>query len=372
MKALTKILLSVTVSLMCLFLCVGYAQLSDTLVLTGGVDFEPPKAIYIHKIDNLQTDGVTVNQKPTNIGYPSTKMMSEFVFSAKNASVTFDVYIINNTEFDHYYDVIEEYSSLEGIGGSFSYASTSLSVSVAQGTKVAVGEMAKFTVTIKYTGSSKNQTRRMLHEFDFVLDSKDLTQAASTGVTDRFAKILNNELDTDVTYLYNGGNVTVPKDSTYETMEKNMEWSSSGNFIGNLDGADGDDKALITALFGDTLLFPVGDQEDVPVTVMVKKSEVYNGGNSNNEIILYITADDLSARSAYVPIFAAVFHNNGTEWVQIGDIYEGEAKTCYYNISFMGYGSFDTDTWRSTKEYYGVAAKSNLAAVMAGYKAENP
>ena len=369
MKTWMKILLGISLSFACIFTSLGYARLTEDLVVEGYAEASPPNAIFIVGISNVQTSNATIHTTPINIGYPSTKVMSEIVFGGRNASVTFDVLIMNGTEFDQYFDVLEEYSEMEGVEGAFSYANIDWSSSVAQGTKISSGARMTFTITLTYTGRNTNQTRKMLHEIDFVLNSEDLTEAVSKGVTDKFADILNNRLEEDLTYTHNGNTITIDKNNTYQEVLEHMESDSSGNYIGNLMGADADDKALLSALFEGALTFTVGNEE-VPITVMVKEKNVY--GTNEKEMVLYITADDLSAWSSYVPVYAAVFSQNESgEWIQIGDIYAGEAQTNNYS-GWWGSGSFNTESWRSTEDYYGVASGSGINAVINGYVAQNP
>jgi hypothetical protein len=250
----------------------------------------------------------------------------------------------------------------------------SASTNVAQGTEIKPGELRTFTVTLTYTGSNTNQTRKMLNELIFKLNSDELTQIVSKGVTDKFKDILNNKLEEDITYEYDGQQITVDNAATYDKMVSQMETSSSsGKYIGNLLGANPDDTALLNALFEGTLTFPING-EDVPITVMVKEKNVY--GSSDKEMVLYITGDTLQGNNA--PVYAAVFSKdaNGV-WQQIGDIFEGSARVNGYNGSWTGTGSFDTESWYSTKEYYGVKptnswfSSSTIEKVMDGYEAQN-
>lgn len=368
MKTWMKVLLGISLSFMCVFASIGYAGFTSEILVQGEAELIPPNAIFIVEITNVRATDATVTTAPVNIGQPSTKVMSEIVFNNRNSSVSFDVLIMNGTEFNQYFDVLEEYAEIEGLTDSFSYANVDWSVTPAQGTQIKAGEKILFTVTLTYTGRNTNQTRKMLHEFDFVLNSEDLTEAVSKGVTDKFADILNNRLEEDLTYTYNGNSITVDKDNTYQEVIDHMESDFSGNYIGNLMGADADDKALLTALFEGALTFTVGNEE-VPITVMVKEKNVY--GTNEKEMVLYITADDLSAWSSYVPVYAAVFSQNESgEWIQIGDIYAGEAPTNSYS-GWWGSGSFNTESWRSTERYYGVASGSGINAVISGYVAQN-
>ena len=364
MKAWMKILLVVSLSLMCVFTSVGYAGFTSDIALIGEAELVPPDAIFIYGITNVRTSGTTVNTSPINIGEPSTKVMSEIVFSGRNSSVTFDVLIMNGTRFSQYFDVLEEYSEMEGVDGAFSYANIDWSTSVAQGMQIEPDEKMTFTVTLTYTGRSTNQTRKMLHEFDFVLDSNDLTEAVSKDVTDKFADILNNKLEEDIVYEYNGKDVTIDKDNTYQEVIEHMESDRTGNYIGNLMGSDTDDKALLTALFEGALTFAVGNEE-VPITVMIKEKDVY--GSSEKDMVLYITADDLSDRSTYVPVYASVFSKNASgEWEQVGEVFSGEAQTNSYS-GWYGSGSFNTETWRSTQVYYGVNTGKGIDVIMDKY-----
>jgi hypothetical protein len=297
--------------------------------------------------------------------------MSEVIFGGKNASVTFNVQIMNGTAITQYFDVLKEYTSMDGVEGSFSYSKVDASTSVSQGTRLASGEKMTFTVTLNYTGSGTNQQRRMLHEFIFVLHSDELTQAVSKGVTDKFADVLNNRLEEDITYDYNGTDITVDNANTYQAVVDHMESDSSGKYIGNLKGANGDDKALLTALFEGALTFTVGNEE-VPITVMVKEKNVYGDSNSEKEMVLYITADDLSTRFGSAPVYAAVFTKTASgTWEQIGDIFAGKASINGYSGSWLGTGSFNTESWESTQEYYGVTAGNGINAVINGYISKN-
>ncbi len=369
MKTWTKVVIGVALSFMCIFVSLGYAQLSTELTIKGSANIAPPNSIFIYEITDVVTSGATLTTSPVSIDFPSTKVLSEITFSGKGSYVTFNVHMLNGTLVDHIFDILEEMSTMTD-GSELSYAGVDWTVSPGQGTVVKAGQMTTFSVTLKYTGSGTNQTRKMLHNFNFELNSDDLTQIVSKGVTDRFADILNNMLEEDVYYEYDGKTNRVSKDSTFSAIDANMEgskpsWFSSGRYIGNLTGADADDLALMDALFGDTLTFPIDGKEE-PITVMVKEKNVV--GSSDLDMVLYITGDKLSATYTYVPVYAVVFSKNADGvWEQQGDIFAGEARTNNYSGTY-GSGSFDTETWRSKQVYYGKAVRSSIAAVMDGYE----
>jgi hypothetical protein len=200
------------------------------------------------------------------------------------------------------------------------------------------------------------------------MNSDDLTQAASKGVTNKFEDILNNALEEDIHY----DGITVDKDNTYQAFVNEMvTGDDSGRYIGNLKGSDAEDKALLTALFEGALTFTVGNEE-VPITVMVKEKNVYGDSNSEKEMVLYITADDLGTRFGSAPVYAAVFTKTASgTWKQIGDIFAGKASINGYNGSWYGTGSFNTESWESTEVYYGVAAGSEINDVIKGYVSQN-
>ena len=373
MKMWIKAILGISLSFMCLFTCVGYAAVSGNVVINGNVEAKPPNAIFIVDIYNVQTSKATVNLSPVNIGYPSTKVLSDITFEGNGSYVKFDVRVLNGTEYTQIFDVLKQYTEMEGVEGSLSYSNVKATSSIPQGTQLAPGEQEIFTITLTYNESwwntDSNKTRKMLYELDFVLDSNDLTQAVSKNITDKFANILNNRLENDINYSDNEGPHTVAKEQVYNELIKHMESGGTGAYIGNLNGADNDDKALLTALFEGELTFDIGGEE-VPVTVLVKQMNVYD--TSDAEMVLYITADDLSRSRTDAPVYVAVFTQNASkEWVQVGDIYSGEAPVCDYTTgSTWGSGSFNTDNWESTQAYYGVATGSSVAAIMSGFKAQ--
>ena len=370
MKTWIKAILCIALSLMCVFTGLGYAAISDQLIIEGDLRMTPPNALFIASISVVEPVSATIVSDPVNIGFPSTKMMTEILFESQNDSVTLEVLIVNGTPVAQYFDQLKQYPSMEGIEGSFSYERVKATVDPGQGTAIGAGERKTFTVTLKYTGTSTNQTRKMLYEFEFVLRSDDLTEAVSKGVTDKFADILNNRLEEEIKYVVDGSEKKVAPEKTYDAVINNMEDDTSGNYIGNLMGATAEDKALLTALFEGELTFPVGDQE-VPVTVMIKQKDVY-GSDNKDDLVLYITADDLGTRFSDVPVYAVVFSQDASgEWKQIGQIFAGEARVNGYNGSFLGTGSFNTESWKSINVYYGVSNGSDIKKIMTAYKAQN-
>ncbi len=374
MKRTMYVLLGVVFSFMVCLTCMGYAQVADDLTLEGEANYTPPNAIYIIDVKDVQTSDATVQTSPVNIGYPTTKVLSQATFSQRNATMTYVVTVVNNSQVDQIFDKMTSHASDDEVVGVFNYTGITCTASPGQGTVVRSGQTMDFTITCKYTGSSTNQSRNMLYSLSFVMDSDDLTQIVSKSVTGQFALILNNEMEEDVTYTLDGKEYVIPKDETYKIIDENMEGStpgffSTGRYMGNLEGADDDDKAILTAMFGEDLTFHIGDKE-VPVTIMMKEKNVY--GSGDYEMVLYITADDLADRSTYVPVYAVVFSKDADGyWQQIGDIFAGQARTNDYS-GWTGSGSFDTESWRSTAVYYDRVTGTSINDLMTAYTQQNP
>lgn len=376
MKKLFGILSGIAFSFMFCFTLLGYAKVTNTLVVDGKAEYTPPDAIYIIDVKQVTASSATFTTSPVNFGYPTTKVLSNVTYSSRNATVTYTVTVVNNSQVDQIFDKIEALESDDSTIDPFDYTNVTATVSPEQGTVVKRGETQDFTITYKYTGRDTNQERNSLYALKFVLDSDDLTQIVSASVTDRFAHILNNELTENVSYILNNREYTIQKEATFNAIDKNMEgttqgsgWNSTGRYMGNLSGADADDKAILTALFGDSLTFEISG-ETVPITIMIKEKRVY--GTNDLDMVLFITANDLSDRSTYVPVYAVVFSQDETGyWQQIGDIFAGEAQTNNYS-GWSGSGSFNTETWRSTAAYYGLRIGVDIEDIMTAYSKQNP
>ena len=61
MKVWTKNALCISLSLLCLFTCIGYAYISDSLAVSGNVELEvvEPEGIYISKVSVYSVNGIS-------------------------------------------------------------------------------------------------------------------------------------------------------------------------------------------------------------------------------------------------------------------------------------------------------------------------
>ena len=184
MKKWLYVLAGLAFSLMVCFTCVGYAQVTNDMSVEGEGVYTPPDAIYIIDIKEVTPTNATINTSPVNISYPSTKVMSNVTYARRNATVTYVVTVVNNSQVDQIFDTVKELDSDSSTTDAFNYTNVTATASPGQGTVVKRGETAEFTITYKYTGSSSNQTRNSLYQLSFVLDSDDLTQIVSLSVTE--------------------------------------------------------------------------------------------------------------------------------------------------------------------------------------------
>lgn len=389
MSKWTKILCCILAPLGVVFCFVGYAALTTTLTIEGTAEATPPDAIYITEIWDIQYAGsstVDADGAPTRVAFPSTKFLSNINFNSAGSTVSFMVRIKNGTPYNQIFDILKPYSELEGVGAGYDASNITATAGIEQGTVIPAGEEVECRVVL--TADARGISRHMLYEFQFVLNSADLTEKISQRVTERFAEILNNELG-EITYSYEKSSwfgwvtetvtETVEAGKSYEAITgSNMNDSDTGDFIGNVKGAQPVDIALVNGLFGGELLLNINGEER-PVSVMVKKQMVYNNDNVE-EMVLYLTADTLDSdlvngKDPEAPVYVAVFTQktttgaNGnpvTKWEQMGPIFAGKAKQTNYTYGTTGTGSFNTDTWVTTEAYNGIAAGATLSAVMAG------
>ena len=352
MKIWIKILIGILLSFMCLFTCVGYANLTGFLSVEGIVEVELPKELFIMSVTVSNTNGAsaTVNN------FTSTVVNSRTDLGARgNATATYTITVLNNT------DTAYGYSGMIYSTGEGTYDNTNIKTSTALAlrTPVEPGKMMSFDVTVSYinTSSISNTVLNSVITYKFLpLDEIPETEdeLIVSGVLDQFEDILNNNHATD------------PK--SYETLINQMNDNTNNDrptdngktYIGNVADASQQDKDTLETLFQGQLSLNING-EDMPVTTIIKRENI--DGGSDDEMVIYMTTDDLqynlwNHRTAEV--YAAVFKNitlgdGTTRWVEQGDMYLGTASITNY-AGIPGSGSFNTDRWQTQNQTFTVTS----------------
>ena len=372
MKQWMKATLCISLSLMCLFSCIGFAALSDDLLIGGSAEVEIPYGLFITSITTKSTSSVDENEV-SYLPYSTTvdSTISRSGWSA--GTVTYHVKVLNNTELAYSYRKIYYQVDLAGYNGNqyvsttdnrrYICVTTSLDDATAEERMVEPKGTLEFDVTYKVgTSRSADTDWKTLINFQFGINV-DGEREALEVVEDKFLDVLNTQ-------------------STYEQLidaldnkfDGSQEWTS--NYIGNVKGSSSEDSMAVNTLFSGQLQITVGDQA-MDATVMIKHENLdgnvntgddYVAVNGNNggtfrgygcEMTLYLTVDQLETPNVYVPVYVVVFtcdrDENGNivgDWYRIGSTYAGEANVVSYDGTGGGTGSFVTDHWRAFADTY--------------------
>ena len=323
------------------FLGIGYAALSDQLDITGEGSLTPGKYVYI--VDATVTSG-----SAQDIARSGTVLSSTVTLGNSTSSQTvIHVRVKNNTDYPYIYNGItyEE--------GQNTYDNTAIAVSssIKKGVEVASGAYTEFDVIFKYkSGVSANKTLHSVIDLSFVPPAEYVPEIAVKGAIGRFGECLNNP----TTY----GQLTSALNNT------SLGGRLSNTYIGNVVGATDADTATVNDLFtvdGKNLLTLEINGKETNVTAMIKHSNI--GGTNDNEMVIYMTGETITGnlfRPGTVQVFAAVYTKNAQGvWVQKGELFEGEATTNAYYVSY-NHNSFNTDTWKSTQSYYGLGKGATI------------
>ena len=360
MKAFIKVLISISLSLMCMFSCVGYAVLSTNMTIDGTVTVEPPKAVYITSVTTSGLNGgsATVNNF-------SLTVLNSYVRLANraNSTATFTITVYNNS------DVVQGYNAMIYTVGDITYDNSNivLTPQIERRTPVEPGKSLTFDVVASfaelYPSVTTNYVLNSIVNYEFLpLDEipEDEGEVAVLNVLDKFKKILNDSED-----------YKTLSDEIAANYDGSRAWTATyiGNVVGTEDYENNNDTAIVNDLFDGVLTLNINGV-DTNVTVIIKRESVdgnsstgdtYYYGNppvgvTDTEMTLYVTAEDLNSVNSgtNVTVYATVFtvdqNSNGAptgEWYQLGDMYTGTAQVVGYIGGFSN-GSFDTGTWKQT------------------------
>lgn len=374
MKTWAKVVLAISLSLMCLFTNLGFAALSDSLGISGTVKTEIPYGLFITNIVTKGMTNVDTNQCSVSYLPYSTTVQSTVNRKTYNAtsSVTYVITVLNNTNLTYSYRDIYYQTNLQGYAANNSISSRtgdkkivvncSLKDAPAEDKKVAPGDPLEFHVT--YNFGSKMDTAedlKTLINFQFGINV-DGEREALEVVENKFLNILNTKSTYDQLI-----------DALDNKFDGRQEWTS--NYIGNVTGSSSADSMAVNTLFAGQLQITVG-KEQLDATVLIKHENLdgnaltgddYVAINANNggvfrgygcEMTLYLTIDPLNKAGTYVPVYVVVFTcdrdangNQTSDWYKIGNTYAGTANVVTYDGG-NGTGSFVTDNWRADASSY--------------------
>lgn len=387
----TIVVLCAALSLMCCFVFIGYASLTDTFELSGHTEIEVPYGLFITNIKpktNSETN-LDVNEI-TYAPYSTTVTCSLSRRSGNDTgSVTYEITVYNNTTREYAYRDLYYQNNVTGCRNDLvlkegqGYNRIGVDTYFPYGNKVAAGDHLTFEVTYSLGGGlSRNTTYQTLLNYQFGINVDSEAEAVDV-VHDKFLDILNTT-------------------STYETLvdvldnkfDGRQEWTS--NYVGNVGSATSDDAVAVNTLFAGQLQLII-DGQTRPATVLIKHENLDNNRNTGDDYIarnegnggefygygcemtLYLTTDQLDTAYGNAPVYVSVFtcdrDANGNivgDWYLIGETYKGTANIVGYNGEQGGTGSFVTDNWVSdaatyqvTEEYeYRVASGTTIKTLV--------
>lgn len=343
-----KIIITIFSVLVMCFISLGYATLTNELIIGGSLGAVPPpfQGVYI---TNIEIESVSGASSVDFYYIKPTTVYSKVNASQTNGTITYKITVHNNTDYTHWYRGIQYMNEQE---------SNNL-INKTNGIRVLTKDKVTDTTTtfdidhwvpaqqyrsfyVSYTfGSNARGERSTLINFDFGVKID--------RVYDEFSDILN---DTSP----GGGYELISKafDDNYK--------ENSTMVLGNV----GDDKEIFDQLFGPNLTLEV-DGVEKPVTIMIRRENIDNrnngddynvsGGPKNCEYTVYVTVDDVSSSGGSATVYAITYTQdvNGY-WVQLGEMYEGTCNKQDYDTSNGTYdGAFDVYSWKATPKEYKVA-----------------
>ncbi len=347
MTAWKKAALCVSLSLMCLFCCVGYAAMSQNLSISGILNADPPEpqGIYISKVEVYRTVGLTENS--TDVILP-TNLSSSVNVTTQNARIVYAITVYNKTDMTYWYlgqEIAPETDPNGYIGTSNGIIITTTDGSSSDSSPFDTSDWVpphtERTFYATYTFGSRPQGNvSTLINFSFGLHM--------ASFSDAFLKVLNDQVS-EYGYEY-----------LADAFEDNYKENGS-RVIANMAG----DEEVFNNLFGASLTVNMNGDE-LPVKIVVERRNVdkkegtgdtYESNSSFKgcEYTVYITVDDLENTNRATVY--AVSYTRGADgvWYMIGELYEGKCDVeRYENSSNPDDLAFDVSSWRAVAKEYTV------------------
>ena len=377
MKSWTKALLFISLSLLCLFTCIGYAQFADVMRVNGTAQSQMPEGLFITNIAEVSTSNVEKNEFSA---VPATTNIENHVKKSapgEAASITYVVTVFNNTNTTYCYSDVVCLTGLDEYNGNNYISDTAESTGIfvacvfdgQNGSLKTISPQSYMVLNVVYTiGSeiSESIDLSMLVNLRFGVNILGKEEALGMLET-RFLEILN----TPATYEY----LVDVLDNKYDGAN---DWTSNyvGNVVGATTGAFSEDSVAVNSLFQNHLQLSInGELKEVTVIIKHENIDWDNGTGDYSvathpsgavqtgtgcEMVLYLTMDDLDVPGEYVTVYAMIFScdrdwQTGAiigDWYHIGDIFEGKAEVADYDGTVGGTGSFRTTTWTPLAQTY--------------------
>ena len=357
LKKVNMICLCVALLMMSAFLSVGFAAVTDDLSVTGSGGWYEPEAVRIIDINLKNSSNVSGTPSVTQVGFVVFQHGDAALNTQRNSynpggMIEIEVTVRNNS----------------GVGQYFTGHTASVTLRsscVISYSGISVGDLLPHnqsrTFTIKFQNTDRTRAvtlNGMESTLNFSPDfDESYTEDASANLAQMFENVLKdlgpNGLGDGITFK----GQYIPADRIMDTLAEYMTSVDTGGYIGNVGNASQDQKDLISAIFGENMTMQIGNQH-YSVSVLVKNQQIDNRGQ--NDMVLYITADQLAVGSGYwsngwkgltiVPVYGIVFINNGNSYTACDHLFAGEAPVCNFGGDFGSgnVGNFNTNLWNST------------------------
>lgn len=300
--------------------------------------YEPPKAVYITNVELAET-----TEHASNHTY-SFSLPAKLSMSLRNdqsmTSVTYKITVYNNTDVSQWY--------------------TGMFYDNGYGTNSLFGTSNGLTVTTK---DKLADTSKTFNTNDYVPPHtyRDFYATYSFGSNALWdiSTLVEFKFDIRMDSVYDGFLAILNNRDSYEILSDAFDDAYSENETTAL-GNVGQGSTVFDALFGENMTINV-DGVDVPVTVMVERSNVDGKSNTGDnydvsngptgcEYTVYITVNNAAGQSAAVYAISYSQSEETGEWYQIGELYEGTA-------TLNADGTINLDDWEATANTYTVGTQ---------------
>ncbi len=355
MKLWAKIVIVSVLSFSVLTVGLGYAALTDELNVEGELLFVVPEfdEVIIQSIDSVSATGSATAAKDDAWQIWPTNLVSTQVFGAVGDTVTYTITAVNKSDTIKYaYSELVYDAAAEGYDNSYYGNKLSVTVTAAEGydlnSGIEPGGTLVFHATYQITDASlAGQELKTLLNYSFGVHVESAGDAVINTAAEQFEIVINTP-----SFLT----------ALQALMEANSGNTTTGGYVGNVAGSSAGDSEMINRLFTDEngnnmLTITTTDGTQTDVTCIIKSEQVTVGGQPKDAMVLYMTAEEITG-SLFSPSTLTVYalvYVSGTmqDWVPLGEMYVGTARSNNYEGSFFGaHNSFNTDTWETSAYTY--------------------